>query len=374
VYGVRIKEYLIKAKICRDMSKALLFIPDISGFTEFVNSTEISHSRHVISELLELLIDGNICKLELAEIEGDALFFYKISDNPDPEKLFEQIHHLYEAFFKHLHLLNHQRICPCNACAVAPNLKLKIVVHYGDIDFITVKGHRKPFGPEVIKVHRLLKNDVPYHNYLLITEEASSSILDDILTKKEFNLELGEKKVDGLTHSYRYVKMDPALFPDSHHQHQYQVKLDQKPILIIEKLIEKSVEEVYEYLSNYQYRQLWQEEVDAFEYNPDEVTRLGSPHVCVIGQARLNFEVVDILPAQGHLNYGERIEDPPYLKTLYKNYILDPVGGSTRLRHEIYIDHKSLWIKLIGGIVIVPRLRKNAQQGLDKFKLFVENN
>ncbi|MFC2085655.1 hypothetical protein ACFLRO_00420 [Bacteroidota bacterium] len=31
----------------------LLFVPDISGFTQFVKATEISHSRHIIQELLE---------------------------------------------------------------------------------------------------------------------------------------------------------------------------------------------------------------------------------------------------------------------------------------------------------------------------------
>lgn len=30
--------------------QTLLFIPDISGFTKFVNETEISHSEHIITE------------------------------------------------------------------------------------------------------------------------------------------------------------------------------------------------------------------------------------------------------------------------------------------------------------------------------------
>ena len=34
--------------------ESLLYIPDISGFTEFVHQTEIEHSRHIVSELLEL--------------------------------------------------------------------------------------------------------------------------------------------------------------------------------------------------------------------------------------------------------------------------------------------------------------------------------
>lgn len=56
--------------------KSLLFIPDISGFTEFVQTTDVEHSRYVISQLLEKLIEANTLDLKLAEIEGDALFFY----------------------------------------------------------------------------------------------------------------------------------------------------------------------------------------------------------------------------------------------------------------------------------------------------------
>ncbi len=59
------------------MPRSLLFIPDISGFTKFVQTTEVEHSQHVISELLEVLISANTQELKLAEIEGDALFFYR---------------------------------------------------------------------------------------------------------------------------------------------------------------------------------------------------------------------------------------------------------------------------------------------------------
>ena len=41
-------------------NKGLLFIPDISGFTRFVNAVEIEHSRFIIQELLETLIKTKI--------------------------------------------------------------------------------------------------------------------------------------------------------------------------------------------------------------------------------------------------------------------------------------------------------------------------
>ena len=63
------------------MPKSLLFIPDITGFTEFVNNTEIEHGQHIISELLEKIIDSNELSMEISEVEGDAVLFY--SQTPD---------------------------------------------------------------------------------------------------------------------------------------------------------------------------------------------------------------------------------------------------------------------------------------------------
>lgn len=87
------------------MNSSLLFIPDISGFAQFVQNTEIEHSQHVISELLEVLIDANTQQLKLAEIEGDALFFYKENEIPSQEKLLAQIETMFTAFYSHLKLL-----------------------------------------------------------------------------------------------------------------------------------------------------------------------------------------------------------------------------------------------------------------------------
>jgi hypothetical protein len=57
---------------------ALLFMPDISGFTEFVNSTEITHAQSIIQEVLEQIIESNQMSLEVGEIEGDAVFFLQV--------------------------------------------------------------------------------------------------------------------------------------------------------------------------------------------------------------------------------------------------------------------------------------------------------
>ncbi|PIX12110.1 MAG: DUF2652 domain-containing protein, partial [Flavobacteriaceae bacterium CG_4_8_14_3_um_filter_31_8] len=82
------------------MKKALYYMPDISGFTKFVNNTEVEHSIHIIAELLEILLDSTTLDLQLVEIEGDALFMFT-TKIPSYEQLMQQITTMLEAFHKH---------------------------------------------------------------------------------------------------------------------------------------------------------------------------------------------------------------------------------------------------------------------------------
>jgi len=60
--------------------RAIILIPDISGFTGFTGATEIDHAAHIINELLELIVASNETDFTLAEIEGDAVLFYRKGD------------------------------------------------------------------------------------------------------------------------------------------------------------------------------------------------------------------------------------------------------------------------------------------------------
>ena len=148
------------------MQKAIYFMPDISGFTKFVNNTELEHGVHIISELLELLIDNTTIDLQLAEIEGDSLFMFT-SKIPNYQQLIAQATKMLEAFHKHTRSYENKRICNCGSCRTTTNLELKFLVHYGDLTFIKVKDFVKPYGSDVIKIHRLLKNNVPVNEYIL---------------------------------------------------------------------------------------------------------------------------------------------------------------------------------------------------------------
>lgn len=148
---------------------ALLFMPDISGFTEFVNNLEITHAQSIIQELLEIIIDSNQIGLEVSEIEGDAIFFYRIGKPPGIDELLQQVQTMFTRFHHHLDLYNHQRICPCGACTAASNLTLKVVAHFGEVAGFSLKQQRKLFGKDIIILHRLLKNSLNKREYALFT-------------------------------------------------------------------------------------------------------------------------------------------------------------------------------------------------------------
>ena len=156
-------------------NKGLLFIPDISGFTRFVNETEIQHSRLIIQELLELLINANQIGLEVSEIEGDAILFYKFGESPDLEDLYKQVEKMFCAFHRHLMVYEHRRYCQCTACISAIHLTLKVITHYGEFTGYNVRQFSKLIGKDIIVAHQLLKNDIDQHEYWLVT----NSLLQD---------------------------------------------------------------------------------------------------------------------------------------------------------------------------------------------------
>ncbi|MDX1702452.1 MAG: DUF2652 domain-containing protein, partial [Melioribacteraceae bacterium] len=149
---------------------ALIFIPDISGYTEFITQTEIRHSKHIISELLEIIIDDNLLSMKVSEIEGDAVLFYRMGDAPSLKEIVEQTKKMFIDFHAHLKIIQRDNVCQCGACRSAINLTLKFIVHYGALNETMIGDFAKIIGSDVILAHRLLKNKLDEREYLLLTE------------------------------------------------------------------------------------------------------------------------------------------------------------------------------------------------------------
>lgn len=150
-------------------NRGLLFIPDISGFTRFVTETEIDHSRLIIQELLEVVIDANQIGLQVSEVEGDAVLFFRFGASPELKELWEQVERTFRDFHERLSAYEVHRFCQCRACVSASGLTLKIITHYGEFVGYNVRSFEKLIGRDVIVAHQLLKNDLEQSEYWLVT-------------------------------------------------------------------------------------------------------------------------------------------------------------------------------------------------------------
>ena len=135
-----------------------------------MHETELEHSQYIISELLSTLIAADELGLTVAEIEGDAVLFYQEGRVPPAGQVLAQAQAFGAAFYAWIAAYARTCTCTCAACQAVARLSLKVVAHAGPLGFTTVLQQRKPFGETVVVAHRLLKNDIPGHEYLLLTE------------------------------------------------------------------------------------------------------------------------------------------------------------------------------------------------------------
>ena len=78
--------------------KGTIFIPDMNGFTNFVNNININLGVSIIQDLLNEIIVNNPLQLELSEIEGDAILYYKEGDPICLNEIFAAFKKISEAF------------------------------------------------------------------------------------------------------------------------------------------------------------------------------------------------------------------------------------------------------------------------------------
>ena len=159
-------------------TNATILIPDISGFTEFMTTTELNHSTLAINMLIDAMIKAIGDEYEVAEIEGDAVLLVRKGTAPSREEILNTCMNIFNAFHYQRKWMQQHMVCPCGACQAITNLTLKFVVHHGPVAEITVGRFVKQSGPEMIVAHRLLKNSIDSNEYLLITEKLFDDVTD----------------------------------------------------------------------------------------------------------------------------------------------------------------------------------------------------
>ena len=161
--------------------KGFLLIADISGYTMFLTSSELEHAQGVLDALFKSIFAEIRAPIILSNLQGDAALAY-LPDASLPQRQFplDAIERIYCSFANTLAAMRLNTTCTCNACRNMGSLDLKFFLHHGEYAVQTLAGRSELQGPEVIRLHRLMKNSVTKTTgikaYALVTQQAADAI------------------------------------------------------------------------------------------------------------------------------------------------------------------------------------------------------
>lgn len=205
------------SKVCGNGEQSVFFfIPDISGYTNFIKQVDLKDGAAFIQELLESIIQSNISQLQISEIQGDAILFYRFGKPLSLKLLRKQCQQTFTDFHKTLLALNNQYNFPEDALK---NFSLKFVVHYGRVGTAYINGDCKMIGTDMVIANKILKNNIDKHEYVLMTDNYLETQDCDIL---RLDKEFGPEKIYAGSCWYENMGM----------LHYKYLVLDSKPLLV----------------------------------------------------------------------------------------------------------------------------------------------
>jgi hypothetical protein len=317
-------------------NQGLLFIPDISGFTRFINETEIDHSRLIIQELLEILINANRLGLEISEIEGDAILFYKFGSPPELTDLYQQVETMFIEFHRSITAYEHRRYCQCKACLSAINLTLKVITHYGEFADYNVKNFKKLIGKDIIVAHQLLKNDIPQHEYWLVTQSLLSSTP---LKVKDLQWNSSTKKTENGEISFHYTQLGQL---KKGIQPELPIALNpnkMSKMFSVQREYSTDIITLFHASGDFQYRNRWVVGVKAVEPLTHYLPRVGMKCRCITDNGTSTIHANDFSYSDEKIMFSERDEN----ESMCLRYTLDRVATKrTRLTLDYYTANNFL--------------------------------
>ena len=174
-------------------TRGALLLADISGYTGFLQGVADAHRSIVIEAdeppaayaLMSSLLDRIVTAIEphfhLAKLEGDAVFARSRDDHAlRGAEVLACLRACYASFAERLAEANSIWTCRCDSCSRVGGLDLKFVLHHGEFVVQRIAGSEEVLGPDVITVHRLLKNHVREvigaRPYALVTDTALAAL------------------------------------------------------------------------------------------------------------------------------------------------------------------------------------------------------
>ena len=171
--------------------EGFIVLLDISGYTRYIRShnlrhvpvvgkhfreTSESHAEAVVTDLLEALINATSDLLHPEKLEGDAVLMTAIVEDKErfSRLLVARLQDVFKVFHQRIAEIVFVETCLCDCCSQMEELRVKAIAHHGSFLLKKVASFREIAGQEVIRAHRLLKNEVNSNEYLMLTDAVAS--------------------------------------------------------------------------------------------------------------------------------------------------------------------------------------------------------
>jgi uncharacterized protein YndB with AHSA1/START domain len=345
-------------------SRGFLMLADISGYTRFLTGVELEHSRDLVASLLSVVVDEAKGVMELAKLEGDAVFCYE-DGRASPEAMVTLAEAVYFGFRRWRRDVEHLTTCRCEACRRIPDLDLKILVHRGEFATHEVAGNRELLGRDVILVHRLLKNTVRERTgiaaYALFTEAAAPADAEDhgesaFVSLTERIEDVGETRV---------LVLDLArLWTAEVERTAVVVKPGSGADLAVELPAPPAV--VWDWLADPARRRRWNGADRIEAENPGGIRGPGTQTHCVHGRRVFDEEIVDWKPHR-YVTIRTTVPGGRAVFTIE----LDPDADGTALGVHIASDCTGARGAFVRRVVL-PKMRSGLTQDMARLRALID--
>jgi Protein of unknown function (DUF2652)/Polyketide cyclase / dehydrase and lipid transport len=332
--------------------RGCLLIADISGYTDYVVSSPLAYAEDVVSDITRDVVERLEPIVRVNKLEGDAAFGYALDGELDASMLLDSVEECYFGFRRRLRGIEHSTDCSCNACAKAPALNLKFVVHHGE--FIRRLGARgeELTGHDVILVHRLLKNTAAealgLRGYALCSEACVNALgIDPVALGMQEHHEL-----------YADVGDVPAWALDL--EVRWEAEQERRRVLVapheasfaVEVALAVPPSVAWEYVTSPRKRLLWQvDEIEQVDAGGRRCT--GSSSVCVDGRAKIYEEILDWRP----FDYFTERSSLPGGVTVVVTTALEANEAGTRIVTRVRRERG----RRLAWLTAAPRLRRRLE-------------
>jgi len=292
-----------------DTQPALIFIPDISGFTKFVNETGTQLSRNLIADLLEIIIEANILDMTLAEIQGDAVLFYRLGEPPTVQEVINQCKQIFLDFQNYLKIVERDTRSELSASVTDSDLTLKIVVHYGVLSVTNIRDHIKLMGKDMIIAHRLLKNNVTGDEYVLLSESYLQTQPEESI-KPNFSWTQLQRGFTNYEHLgdiyYRYAYLTPLRLLVTNSR-PIENKQSFNQVISVQVAIPAPARFVLRVISNFRLKPAWIVGMQKVHFDITKANRMGFAYKCDLNRGQIDIQTIQTFIGEKKIEYVEKV-------------------------------------------------------------------